>query len=79
MKKSQCIVLIPIYQEELNQYEKMSIYNTIDKFDGIYDIYYLIGNNFDIKLIIIYFLILSLIVFHHIIHYYYHKIFMRHL
>ncbi len=49
MKKSQCIVLIPIYQEELNQYEKMSIYNTIDKFDGIYDIYYLIGNNFDIN------------------------------
>ena len=49
MRKSQCIVLIPIYQNELNEYEKKSIFNTIDKFDGIYDTYYLIGEHFDLN------------------------------
>ena len=45
----QCIVIIPIYQKtKLNKYERMSIINTIDKFNNIFDIVFITGKSFDL-------------------------------
>ena len=43
------VTLIPIYQNILNEYEKMSIYNTIDKFLTLSDTYFICGKSFDIN------------------------------
>lgn len=44
----QCIVIIPIYQQILTEYEKISVINTIKKFKNIYDIVFITGNSFNI-------------------------------
>lgn len=43
------VVIIPIYQEKLNKYEKLSICNTIDKFNMIADILFICGKSFDVQ------------------------------
>lgn len=47
--KHQCIVIIPIYQKrKLNEYERLSFINTIDKFKSLYDIEILTYKSFNI-------------------------------
>ena len=46
--KKQCVVIIPIYQKILNEYEKQSVINTIDKFHNLFDILFMTYESFDI-------------------------------